>query len=460
MRAVHAAVLATRRTPGLAALYGGLYRGGTAACAASLARLPGVAGVILHRGLARGKPDAGVSDADLILLRRPLEPAEEPAWLGLLASRWSGLRSVFPPLGDLWVAEPAELALYLRRGGLRAWEDPPHWRALAGTLPDRPAYAASAAKRSILDPWTWAFVSFMDLSRRVWSPGPDLPAKRDADLRKMYRETARLCLAVLGGAPPAPREADLPGPDPGRAAPPELWLAAAGLLGEASRAALGRLPRSGTQAPAIPASEDLEALRRASGAEQVVLTPPYHVVAVLGEEADGPAFTRAAEGLARSGRPEAPLVLTPASWALALQSSYLGLPSPEPAPATAGLFAGWTPAAAGAARDLPLLAPALRREAAAEAAAWMLLWWRALWAHPAASNRFVLHHLYSRGLALRALLTGRADAEGPLAAALAGWSRREPAECVDGLPRALLAREHAALLAGLMRRLGSAVEAA
>ena len=36
----------------------------------------------------------------------------------------------------------------------------------------------------------------------------------------------------------------------------------------------------------------------------------------------------------------------------------------------------------------------------------MLLWWRPLWIDPRYSNRFVLHHLYTRALALRLILSG------------------------------------------------------
>lgn len=481
MKTLHAAVLATRRVPGLAALYGGIYRGGTALSAASFGRLAGVESVLLHRGLARGRLDPGVSDVDLIIVRRPLADAEEPAWLAALAGRWSALRRGFPPLGDLWVGTPDESALYLRRGGLRAWEDSPHWRALRGNLPMRPAYAGSPLKRAVLDPWVWAFVSYMDLSRRVWADGPDLPAKRDADLRKMYRETRRLCVAVMSGEPPHAREAPLTGPDPERAEPRVLWLAAAVLLAEASLTALQRCPTAATAVPTYAPAPGLETLRAAAGALQIVSHPPYHIAAILPDLTDGPRFIHAASVLAASGLAGAPMVLTASSWALALQSSYLGMPLGRLGGATAagqpsaGLFTAWTPTATGAAVAVPLLAPALRREVYLESTTWMLIWWRALWAAPGFSNRFVLHHLYTRALGLRLALAGHEvpfdDWEALLDAAstLAGeqetvetlrrWVHEEPAVCVDNLPRSALAAEHAVHLSGLMSRLRGAVEA-
>lgn len=454
MRLLHSAVLATRRTPGLSALYGGLYRGGTAACAAALSGLAGVDSVVLHRGLASGRVDPGVSDADLILVRRPLGPDEEAAWLAGLAARRGALRRLFPPLGDLWVGTPAEIELYLRWGGLRAWEDRPSWLPLRGELPSAPSYRACAAKRSRLEPWSWALVSYMDLSRRLFSPGADLPAKRDADLRKMYREVVRLSLAAMTGAPPEPR-ASVPYPS---ADPTALWSEARALVETAAEAVLAGLATGHSLRPRFPVPEPRPG-------PWTLTLPPYHSFSVGNEPPAGAGV---------------PLALGPAGWSLALQCPYLGAPlgrlGPEPeAEPAVGLFSSWRSAASGPSPEARLLPARIRLETAAEAASWMLLWWRALWADPAAPNRFVLWHLYTRGLGLSLALAGREvpfddwsallDAaedlpgEQGLADALARWSRDEPPECVDRPERAALAPEHAGAIAGLMSRLAGRLEA-
>ena len=454
MKLLHAAVLATRRTPGLASLYGGIYRSATAACAASLSRLDGVESVILHRGLASGRIEAGVSDADLIVLRRELEPQEEAAWLSACASRRASLRRMFPPLGDIWVGTRREVELYLRWGGLRAWEDRPSWIALRGPLPPAPSYRAGAQKKASLDPWSWALVSYMDLSRRVSGPGTDLPAKRDADLRKMYREVVRLCLAAMTGAPPEPR-ASVPHP----CASPETLRAEAALLVERAAArVLDRLGAGETRIPVFPAPAP-------EPGPWTLKLPPYHSFTLGPEPLPGPGV---------------PLPLGPAGWSLALQGPYLGAPlgrlgtasETEPGP---HLFSGWRASASGPAPAARLLPGRIRLETAAEAASWMLLWWRSLWADPLYPNRFVLWHLYTRGIGLSLALSGREvpfddwdallDAaqelpgEEGLAQALARWSREEPPECVDLPERAALAPEHAAAVAGLMSRLAGRLEA-
>jgi hypothetical protein len=58
-----------------------------------------------------------------------------------------------------------------------------------------------------------------------------------------------------------------------------------------------------------------------------------------------------------------------------------------------------------------MLPERLKLETAAEAASWMMLWWRSLWISAGYANRFVLHHLYTRALGLRLILAG--EASGP-----------------------------------------------
>lgn len=461
MSLLHRAVLATRNTPLLSAAWRAAYAGAAASCAAGLEALPGVRAVILHRGAARA-PEPGVSDLDFILLRDPLDPAAEAAWLTRLAAAKRRLRRVFPMLGDFWVAEPAELERYLRVGGLRAWEDCPGWRVLRGALPPAPACEADALKRRF-DAWVWAFIAHMELTRRALLPGRDLPAKRAADLRKMHADCLRLSHFVLdpSAAAPAPRPPSDPRGDKA------LWLDSARALSAASAALLARAAEGTSSAEPWPSPADAsraraaEALRRSLGARAVVLDAPYHSWAVFADSTPPERLWDAARALAAEpDLPGVPVAVTVSSWALILQSSYLSAPLgglDGPALRSGpGLFAGWGPVCVGDPRGgLARLPRQLRRAAAEEAASWMALWWRPLWAEQSFGNRFVLYHLHVRAAQLARALEGRpvpsawdALLEGPTLR----FALEEPTACVEGVPRAALAPEHAATLAAALSR--------
>jgi hypothetical protein len=438
------------------------YAGASAACARGLAALPGVSAVVLHRGAARS-PEPGVSDLDFILVRGPLSPHAEAAWLEGLAAARRRLRGAFPMLGDLWVAEPAELERYLRVGGLRAWEDRPGWRILAGELPAPPPYEGGALRRR-LDAWVWAFVAHMELTRRLLRPGRDLPEKREADARKMHADAVRR--SAFAGSPGSGSPAVRPAADrrPLRA----LWPESAGALSAASEAlaadaAEGTSAAAPWPAPAHGPAAAAERGLRSLGARALVLDAPYHTWAVFDDGASPERLCEAARALAAEPLlPGVPLALTASSWALLLQSSYLGAPlgglDGPAVPAGDGLFAGWGPTSLGDPRGgLARLPAALRRAAAAEAAAWMAVWWRGLWTEESFPNRFVLYHLHVRAAQLSLARAGR-PVPSAWDALLGGpalrFAREEPAACVDGVPRAALAPEHAAAVAAALRTLG------
>lgn len=462
MRLLHAAVLATRRVPVVGAAWRAAYAGASAACARGLAALPGASAVVLHRGAARA-PEPGVSDLDFILVREPLPAAAEAAWLRGLGAALRRLRRAFPMLGDVWVAEPAELERYLRVGGLRAWEDRPGWRALAGELPAPPPYEGSALKRR-LDAWVWAFVAHMELTRRLLRPGRDLPEKRDADARKMHADAVRLSAYAgsPGDAPPAPRPP--PDPRPLRA----LWLESAGALDAAAKTLAAEASDGASSAPAWPAPRGAAAAAaerglRSLGARALVLDAPYHTWAVFDDGTAPQRLCDAARTLAAEPLlPGVPLALTASSWSLLLQSSYLGAPlgglDGPAVSAKDGLFAGWGPTSLGEPRGgLTRLPADLRRAAADEAAAWMAVWWRGLWTEESFPNRFVLYHLHVRTAQLALARSGR-PVPSAWDALLSGpalrFAREEPAVCVDGVPRAALAPEHTAAVAAALARLG------
>lgn len=458
MRLLHAAVLATRRTPVVGAAWRAAYAGAAQACARGLGRLPGVEAVVLHRGAARA-PEPGVSDLDFILVRSPLPPEAEAAWLARLAEAKRRLKRAFPMLGDLWVAEPAELERYLRLGGLRAWEDRPAWRVLRGALPPAPVYEGGPLKRR-LDAWVWAFTAHMELTRRLLRPGPDLPGKRDADLRKMHADVLRLTAFLLDPAAHAPAaRAASDGTEPR-----VLWLEAARALAAASSALLAETAEGASDAgpwPAPPVPAAAERLRAGLGARALVFDAPYHSWAVFDDDASAETLWDAARALASDpSAPGVPMALTAGSWSLVLQSSYLGAPlgglDGAGLHAGPGLFAGWGPTSVGAPRSgLPRLPDALRRAAAEEASSWMALWWRALWAEESFANRFALYHLHVRAAQVSLAAAGRpvpsawdALLEGPALR----FAREEPAACVDGVPRAALAPAHAAAFAAALGR--------
>ena len=419
--ALHRAVLKTRRVPGLEALYRGAYAAACALSSRALGGLSGISGVYLHRGLTRQGWEPGVSDIDLILLREEADEGGLPA----LAARLKTLRRLLPMLGDLWLGSPEEVRAYLRWGGLRAWEDAPDWKLLRGRGVDVPALEESPLKRRWLDPWAWLFVSHMELSRRYFAEGEADLEKREADLRKMYWEVVRYSDSILAEGDAAPRtRAQAALRAPAALSARELWLDSSLRLGWASRLVLEKTASAETSAAEFPAPppERREGLRRLlaeGGGRCVVSDMPYHTYLILAEGADAGDYGRAAAAVLKEPPSGVALVLEPSAWALALQSSYLGAPlgwlgsgGGMASAAGASLFPGWGACASGdALGPLPLLPARLRWETAAEAASWMLLWWRILWISPGWSNRFVLYHLYTRALGLRLLLAG--EASGP-----------------------------------------------
>ncbi len=470
---LHRVVLKTRRVPGLRAVYRGIYSVAAAACARSLAALPGVSGVYLHRGMSRDGWEPGVSDVDLLIVLDDAQDDEVRA-LAKLAARSASLRRAFPMLGDVWIGTGDEARAYLRRGGLRAWEDFPDWRLLAGRPLAGGGCAESAAKRRWLDPWSWLLVSHMELGRRVFG-GSAANEKDDADLRKMHADARRFSDFLLSerDAAPAPRSRVVVDP----ATPPlELWLDSSERFARASRRVLEKVAGPERLVVGIPpaAPGELDGLL-AGPARAVVADPPYHDYLLMEEGSSRADYEAVAALASRRLSPRVLLALEPSAWALALQSSYLGAPlgwagSEGGAAVEDGpLFPRWGARAAGRAlARVPALDAGLRRETAAEAASWMLLWWRAMWIGADWSNRFVLHHLCSRAMGLRAILEGEAGApfcdwelqlarlsarhedERPAFSRLRERLRREPAPRLDSSDRGELDAGHLPAVARLM----------
>ncbi len=488
MRALHRAVLRTRAVPGLRGLYRGVYAAAAAGAAVSLHGVKGTAAVVLHRGLSRPGWEPGVSDIDLVLVARRFDgPDEQKEFLGRLGPRLAGLKAFIPMLGETWIGDEAEVRAYLRWGGLRAREDSLSWRFLRGQPPAMPAPASSPEKRRRLDPWVWAFVSHMEVSRRYFLPS-GLPEKENADLRKLYLDACRYAGFALdpdpdAEAPSTRAEESRRRPDTPERPAHELWLETALLLERASEAVLTRLS-SGMETARPPgpaaASEDLADLRRRSRAAACVLDLPYHLYLLAGRGWGEGDYARAASALRAQRLPAVPLVLGPASWALALQSSYLGAPlgwmgARSSGPAPAAPSAGWRPSVLGVLpRTVAALPTRLRWETAAEAASWMRLWWRTLWLSPA-PNSFVLRHLATRALGLRLELAGTSpgpwsDWEGLLRRArragagfgplreLRGLGPEDSLESLDRSPRAALDPAFFDALANLMDGFGPALE--
>ncbi|MBI3553939.1 MAG: glycosyltransferase [Elusimicrobia bacterium] len=494
IRTLHRAVLRTRGLPGLNALYRGVYAGAVAGSARALHALPGIRSVYLHRGLTRDGWEPGVSDIDLVLL---CEDGRQDAdvFLRDLGARLAALRRPFPMLGDVWLGSGEELRNYLRWGGLRAWEDAPDWRLVRGASVETPACAESDSKRRWLDPWVWIFVNHMEICRRLFSPAPCLPEKRDADLRKLYLDVRRysdFILAPDGSAKAPATRAQLKeaAREAARTPPRALWLESSLRLARASRAVLAAAAspaRAEAAFPAPPARdrERLERLLAGSRARQAVFDPPYHTYLLLDEGASERDYLRAARSLLDHPQPCVPMVLEPSAWTLALQSSYLGAPlgwlggegergqDRPPAP-----FDGWGACALGdLAGRLPLLSARLRWETAAESASWMALWWRALWIGPRWPNRFVLYHLYTRAMGLRLILDGAPggpfcdwEIQSACLSARSQTQRRplsraralllcETAGTLESCARGELEPGHLRALAGLMRGLQPALSA-
>ncbi|MBI4349718.1 MAG: hypothetical protein HY553_22975 [Elusimicrobia bacterium] len=473
-------VLATRDVPALSSAYRALYRGAAAGSAAALETTAGAHSVILHRGMTREGWEPGVSDIDLIVVLPPVKTAaEEAVRLRRLRAATGALKAAAPMLGDLWLPEPAELARYRRWGGQRASEDPPAWRVLRGAGLPEAALLESSAKRRFLDPWAWCLVSYLELSRRRFRARPDAAAKDEADLRKLFldawrygsfaaRETNRVATRAQARAVRA---------DAGAAAPAALWSESARLLERASRAALEGLgvvdgPAARFPAPAWALEGRMNALRASGGARAVVCDPPYHTYLVLDDGAGEREYARAARAALADPLSGVPVVLSASAWALALQSSYLGAPlgrlDSGSGPAGGGLLDGPGPCALGELPPSPRLPEPLRRQVAAEAASWMAIWWRSLWIESSWTNRYVLRHLYSRGLGLSLWLGGRdapafSDWEPLVASAPMGETVRrlaaaEPAAVLDRAPRSALGAGHLEALRELMAGLGRSID--
>lgn len=494
-RALHRTVLRTRTWPVVSSLYRGAYAGALAASARGLFALPGTSAVYLHRGLSRAGWEPGVSDIDLIVVRESgPETGLEAESLARLAKRFKTLRRLFPMLGDLWLGSPEELEAYMRWGGLRASEDIPGWRRLLGALLETVPLSESPLKRRWLDPWAWLFVSHMELGRRLFVPGRGVPEKSAADLRKLYWDARRFSDFIEGGAGAGLKSrAELreTTPEAGRMTDSELWLDSSLRLARASRLVLEKTGSSSiapVSFPEPPRSSEpgnrLSALLDAGAAPGAVADEPYHTYLLLKEGAAAADYEKAAQALILHGAPGVPLVLEPAAWALALQSSYLGAPLGWPGSgggrgsgAGETLFPRWGARASGdLPLEAPLLDPRLRWETAAEAASWMLLWWRSLWIDPGSSNRFVLYHLYTRALGLRLVLDGtisgpfcdwelliarasaRFEEDRRFLAGLAALLRRETAASLDCPDRTALAPGHLPALGRLMASLRRALE--
>lgn len=498
LRLLHRAVLATRGLPGLGRAYRRAYEEACRACGRALKALPEVRSVLLHRGLCGRDWEPGVSDIDLILLLEDAPPEAEAERLERISGRVGLLRHLFPMLGDVWMGERAELRRYLRHGGLRAWEDFPSWRLLAGEAPpadEVPGSGQSEVKTRWLDPWTWAFVSYMELCRRTFLEGKDLPEKRLLDARKLYLDLGRFARSATrpgdrpGGRPVSREEMRSLLPEAGRMDGRELRLEGCRLLAEASRAVLERCSR-GARArldipPPGPASSEERALRslRDAGARLAVYDPPYHSFAVVddgGAEAGNTALDAALGECGKKGM-GVPMAVPASAWALCLQSAYLGAPlgwlDAGPMAGGEGLSEGWRTVALGESGDVPRLDGGLAWECAAEAASWMALWRRTLWMDASFDNRFALFHLHTRSLGLRLALDGAASGplcdfgglvrrskerfpgESQLLESLEGFIVNEPRECVDALPRARLAPEHLGALSVCGAAIGGLLEA-
>jgi hypothetical protein len=487
-RVLQRAVLRTRGLPGFRALYKGIYAGAVAGSARALHALPGMESVYLHRGMSRAGWEPGLSDIDLVLVRAESLPGgDESEFLSRLAARAAGLRRWFPMLGDLWLGSPPELRDYRRWGGLRAWEDVPHWKLLAGRAADFPALAESEAKRRWLDPWVWLFINHMEICRRVFGGG-ESPERADAQIRKLSLDVRRYSDFIMSAGEPLlsreqakERASDLAG-----MSARELWLDSSLRLARASRRVLSQVATGETASAAFPvsSSESLRRLVSSVGAARGAVTDlPYHTYLLLGDGASPADYERAAEALSAEPQPGVALVLEPAAWALLLQSSYLGAPlgwlaSGGGAPSARGetVFPGWGASACGETPErIPLLSERLRLETAAEAASWMQLWWRSLWIAPGCPNRFVLYHLYTRALGLRLMLAGEAglplcdwelllaraasrfEEESRPSARLRSLLLSEPAAALDSTSRAAVASGHFTAAAGLMDGLRRAV---
>lgn len=484
-RVLHQAVLRTRRTPGLRSLYRAIYGGAVAGAARSLYGLNGVSSVYLHRGLTREGWEPGVSDIDLLVLREDELEGGEGEFLARFSARLAALRRPFPMLGDLWLGTPEEARHYLRWGGLRAWEDAPDWKLLCGGAIEIPALRESQLKKRWLDPWVWLFISYMEICRRTFGPRGELALKSDADLRKIYLDVLRLSNFLSEGAGALlPRAAQRErSPEALRLSSRDLWLDAALRLSRASRLVLSRAASENTALaqwpaapPKSPAHQRLKALVGAvPGARGAVCDEPYHTYLLLGDGASARDYDRAAAGLLKHPQAGVAMVLEAPALFLAMQSSYLGAPlgwlGSGSGGASAGgraLFPDWGACAYG--QPLPaaaLLPERLRWETAAEAASWMLLWWRSLWIGAGWSNRFVLYHLYTRALALGLLLDGQAS--GPFcdwellgarrSARVKSLLEGESAANLDCRAREALAPGHLPALAGLMAGLSAALKA-
>jgi len=492
-RMIHGAVLRTRGFAGLAPLYRGAYASALEESARALGSLDGVDGVSLHRGLSRGSCVPGVSDIDLLLALESRPPERELPFLRALAGTYGELKRSFPMLGDLWLGTRAEFQAYLRWGGLRVWEDVPFWKPLHGEGPSSgevSMLAESPEKKRWLDPWTWVFHSYMELSRRVFIPRAGPEGKLRAERLKLLADLRRYAVLLEDGPlteRPLSREEAARRISPEEMEPAASWNSAAKTVRKLSRKVLDKLGGVGFASLELPEPPArfrpvLEGLL-GDPAFRVVQDLPYHTYLLVPEDAGEPEFSRAADLLMRRPFHGVPLVLTPSTWALCLQSSYLGAPlgllgGPVAAPVSDyGFFPGWTAFGVGPGHDaLPLLPARLRWEAAAEAASWMAIWWRYLWIDASAGNRFVLYHLHTRALGLRLALEGLGPVpfdrpelllgaageafagERPWLESLALFLREEPVECAEGLGRSDLDPGHLEGLAFQMRGIQRALK--
>jgi len=380
--------------------------------------------------MGRGEIDPGVSDIDLLLL------VEDGADLCELSPVRDSLRRVFPVLGDLWIGTQEEYRRYLQWGGSRAVEDPPTWKTLAGEpIASDVKNLQSEAKRP-LNAWHWCFVSLMELSRRLFLPSEDPKGKKEADSRKLFADVIRYAEAARGRALKDRRTvlSSLPATSLER-----MWAKAGLLLDGASYEISDTLGLGEGEVP--PRYTDL----------------PYHVYRIFKGRLSLELLDNERRAVERQRADAVPLVISEKTWSLLVRSAYPGAPL--------GRF-----------EDSGAHLADLSWECAAEAASWFCLWRRAVWIDEAFPNRFALKHLYTRAAGLRLLLCGHpvpfdetealfersADLfkeDAPLYRSIARFLKEEPAACLEGVPRRLLAPEHEKALDVLSSRLAQAIDA-
>jgi len=126
----------------------------------------GAAALFIHRGWTRGDWSPSASDLDLFLALDERRPGAAKKW----AARYSGLKKIFPMLGEWLSASGPELDFYLRFGDLRAPEFCATAKKLCGDANASPRYEISPDKLS-LDIWNECYHAHARLCGLFFSPG-------------------------------------------------------------------------------------------------------------------------------------------------------------------------------------------------------------------------------------------------------------------------------------------------